>query len=190
LSPRILIAVILSSLLVSGCLYKRYHTNSARSATEQLLITESVERAVAELEIPPVSGRRVAFDVVGLGPGLEWYADLDYVAAAFAHRLMSAEALLANPEEAELLMTLRVAAIGTISRDFTLGIPQINVGLYQSARHHGYTKLQLVTRDGTGALVAESKPVIESTRHDYVEMMQIIWRRQDIYPDDGAIGID
>ena len=76
LSPRILIAVILSSLLVSGCLHKRYHTDSARSATEQLLITESVERAVAGLEIPPVSGRRVAFDVVGLGPGLEFYAEV------------------------------------------------------------------------------------------------------------------
>jgi hypothetical protein len=87
-------------------------------------------------------------------------------------------------------MTARVAALGTVARQFTLGFPQLGVGLYQNSKQHGYAKLRVVTRDGEGAFVAESEPVMVSSRHDFLEVMQIILRRQDIYPDDHMLGID
>jgi len=43
------IAYVLS-LLAVGCLHQRVHTDSDRSATEQLLIAEAAERAVASAE--------------------------------------------------------------------------------------------------------------------------------------------
>ena len=39
--------LLLLPLLVTGCLHQRFHSDSARSATEQLLIAEAAERAVA-----------------------------------------------------------------------------------------------------------------------------------------------
>ncbi len=55
--PILLLLLLVS--LSSGCLYQRHQTHSARSATEQLLLTESIERAVARLVLPEVSGRAV-----------------------------------------------------------------------------------------------------------------------------------
>jgi hypothetical protein len=87
-------------------------------------------------------------------------------------------------------MTARVAALGTVARQFTLGVRSLGVGVYQNSEHHGYAKLRLVTRNSEGALVTESEPVMASTRYDYLEVMQIILRKQDIYPGDRMLGID
>jgi hypothetical protein len=182
--------VLVVPLLVVGCLHQRFHTDSARSATEQLLIAEAAERAAASVELPPVAERRVALEVVGLGPGKEFYQDLPYVQAALQHRLLEEGATIVEPGDADLVMTARVAALGTVARQFTLGFPQLGVGLYQNSKQHGYAKLRVVTRDGEGAFVAESEPVMVSSRHDFLEVMQIILRRQDIYPDDHMLGID
>jgi hypothetical protein len=77
-----------------------------------------------------------------------------------------------------------------VARRFTLGFPYFNVGFYQNSKQHGYAKLRVVTRDGAGVFVAESEPVMASTRHDFREVMQIIFRSQDIYPDQRMVGID
>jgi hypothetical protein len=183
-------AVLLVPLLLAGCLHQRFHTDSARSATEQLLIAEAAERAVASVELPSVDGRRVALEVVGLGPGKEFHQDLPYLQAALQDRLLEEGATIAEAGEADLVMTARVAALGTVAREFTLGIPYLNIGIYQNSKQRGYAKLRVVTRDGGGARVAESEPVMESVRHDYLTVMQIIVRKQDIYPDQWVLGID
>jgi len=182
--------VLVVSLLAVGCLHQRVHTDSDRSATEQLLIAEAAERAVAAVQLPAVSGRPVSLEVVGLGPGKEFALDLPYLKAALENRLLEEGALVVEPSDAELLMTARVGALGTVARRFTLGLPYLGIGIYQNSKHHGYAKLRLVTRDETGTLVAKSEPVMEDTRFDYIEVMQIILRKQDIYPDDRRLGID
>lgn len=177
-------------LLAAGCLSQRFHTDSARSATEQLLIAGAAEKAAAEVEVPPVSEREVSLEVVGLGPGQEFYVDLLYLRAALEHRLLEEGAVLVEPAEAALRLTARVAALGTVSRQFTLGVPRLRIELYQNAKHRGYARLRLVAVDRDGALVAESEPVMTRTRHDFRQFMQIIWRQQDIYPEDRSLGLD
>jgi len=180
-------AAMLLSVLAAGCLPDRIQTNTVRTSTEQLLLTEAVERAVAALELPDVSGRRVALEIVALGPGQEFYVDVPYVRAALDSRLLHAGATVVA-ETPDLQMTARVGTLGTTAREFTLGIR--DVGLYRSSKQHGYTKLTVVTRDRAGHFVAESRPVMKHTRHDYIELMQIILRNQDIYPDDRTFDVD
>ena len=182
--------VLVVPLLAVGCLHQRVHSDSARTATEQLLIAEAAERAVGSVDLPSVSGREVALEVVGLGPGKEFYQDVPYVQAALQHRLLEEGATIVESGDAELVMMVRVAALGTVARQFILGIPYFNVGFYQNSKQHGYAKLRIVTRDGAGASVAESEPVMERSRHDFLEVMQIIFRSQDIYPDQRMVGID
>ena len=62
--PR-LVGLCLCASLTSGCIYSRHQTHTGRSATEQLLLTQSIERAVARLELPEVDGLDVAVDSKG-----------------------------------------------------------------------------------------------------------------------------
>jgi len=172
-------------------MYQRYTTNTDRSSTEQLLVSESVERAVAAVDIPDVAGRKVAVEVVSVDRGAEFYDDRPYVQSAIEHRLRRAGAVIVPAEAADLIVLARVGAVGTVSRQLALGIPNLNINFYTSAKHHGYTKLRLVTTDpASGAMVAQSEPVMKSSRHDYWSLLQFIVWHQDIYPDVHAVDID
>jgi len=182
--------ILLSPLLTVGCLYDRYTSNTQRSATEQLLVSTSVDRAVEAVELPEVSGRRVAVKVVGLGHIDEDYDDLQYLQTALEQRLLRADGILAEKgDAADLRMTVLVGAVGTVERHFTLGLPSYNVGVFGHYKQQGYTKMSLLTRDGSGEIVADSPSVMERAHHEVWELLMIVWRRQDIFPD-RAVGID
>ena len=149
------------ALLTPGCLYSRYTSNTQRSATEQLLISTAAQRAVDAVELPEVSGRRVSVRVVGLGHIDKDYDDLEYLRTALEQRLLRAGGMVANREAAELRMTAMVGSIGTAARHFTLGTRALGVAVFAVEKRRGYTKLSLLTQDGSGRIVADSPPVIE-----------------------------
>ncbi len=183
--------VLLCPLLTLGCLYDRYTSNTKRSATEQLLVSTSVDRAVDAVALPEVDGRRVAVRVVGLGHIDKDYDDLEYVQTALEQRVLRLGGMIAKkPEAADLRMTVLVAAVGTVERHFVVGVPNFNIGIFGHYKQHGYTKLSLLTQDPSGQIVADSPFVMEGAHHEIWELMMAVWRREDIYPDERALGVD
>ena len=181
------VVAMLAAALGSGCVYARNLTDTARSATEQLLLTESVERAVDALELPAVAGRKVALEIESLAP-----EDAKYLEAVTLIRLQNAGARMVPADEAELVLKMRAGALGTVSRQLLFGIPPVPVPnsittvpglpIYTVSKQRGYTKLRLVTYDDTGRLVAESGPVMRRASFEVYSLFLFTWYRNDIYP--------
>jgi hypothetical protein len=81
--------IFLSSLLVllvSGCAFTRTPTQTPRSATEQLLLSQAIERSLQDLSIPLMEGSSVIVETVGFAvpPASIIPSDLTYVRDAVA----------------------------------------------------------------------------------------------------------
>ena len=172
--------------LADGCLYNRFNTNTGRSATEQLLISDSIRRVVDQLEIPDVKDRKVAVELSAIPS-----ADATYLKNMLEGRLGSAGATLVPVDQAELKIVALVGAIGTVDRNASFGLPALpipSIGttppipFVASKRQRGYTQAQLLTWSSTGALIAASAPVIDASRFDITSVLFFEIRRNDVYP--------
>lgn len=184
--------LLAASLALSACSHTRHVTHTPRTATEQLLVTESTERAVKALALPGVEGRRVAIDLVGVAPGAEFYDDLPYLEATLARRLRDDGAVVVgDPGEAERVLGVRVGALATTSTQSSFGLPEVPlvVGavpalkIYRTFTQHGFTKLRVTQRDADGTRVAGEEVVMERTRFKVRKLFFLTFRSErDIYP--------
>lgn len=118
--PGRLAAVCIALALVSGCTSAR-QTDTARTAREQLLISNAVDQALAKVDFAAFRGQRVLVEEKYLD-----CTDKGYVIGSIRHRLLLNGATIApKPEEADVVMELRSGAVGTDDADSYLGIPQI-----------------------------------------------------------------
>lgn len=98
-------------------------SNTARTATEQLLISNAVDQALDKMDFRAFSGHAVFLD--------DRYVDcLDkqYVIASVRHRILYQGAILVTkPEDADVLVEMRTGVVGTDIVDSFLGIPEVTV---------------------------------------------------------------
>lgn len=187
---RILTAVLFFSLSVfgSGCVYTRYITDTKRSATEQLLLTVAIERALSRLELPDVAGKQVSLTVVSLAKPDE----TAFLESAAKLRLRQAGATIVDADTATLNLLLYAGTLGTISRSFTFGIPPVPIPdaafavpglpILSSVKQRGYAKLRVVTTDAHGAFVAESAPSMQRSTFNVFSVFNYSRYTNDIYP--------
>jgi hypothetical protein len=108
--------------LGTGCVQTKM-TAPARSAVEQLLLSTATDRALQEIGIPEISGRRVFVT----GEYLESY-DRAYALGAIRDFLSRNGALLAQSrDEAELIVEPRSGALSVDTSESLLGIPSMPV---------------------------------------------------------------
>lgn len=108
---------------VVGCGTTRW-SDSKRTATEQLLIADAVERAVMQIDMRPLAGRSVFLDTAIL----DEVTDGKYLASALRHQLLASGCRLAAAhDDAEVVVEARAGAIGTDRNDVLLGIPATSV---------------------------------------------------------------
>jgi hypothetical protein len=111
------------ALAVSGCGTTRW-SDSKRTATEQLLIADAVERAVMRIDMRPLAGQSVFLDTTILDD----VSDGKYLASALKHQLLASGCRLATTQDAaEILVEARAGAIGTDRNDVLLGVPATSV---------------------------------------------------------------
>lgn len=182
------LSVVLSSALAGGCLYTRYQTDSARSATEQLLLTTSMDRAVARISLPEVAGLNVALELASLAPD-----EAAYLGASIRERLRTLGARLEFEGEPDLVLVGLVGAIGTASRDLAFGLPALPLPtggaspafpILRVLKQRGYTKLRVLARHSSGELVPAGGPVFERASFEVYSFLFLALRRNDIYPDE------
>lgn len=110
-------------LALTGCGTTR-STDSARTATEQLLISDAIDRAVQTIDFAPLRGQTVYLD----DSKLEGVVDKNYLVSTLRqHVLASGCTLKNNRNEADFIVEARAGAVGTDRNDLLFGIPATNV---------------------------------------------------------------
>lgn len=114
--------VILAGGLTHGCTSLKT-TNTARSSTEQLLISNAVDQALDKIDFRPFSGSAVYLE--------EKYVDgVDkaYVISSIRHRILySGARLVDKAEDSQVVLEPRTGVVGTANNESFVGIPEITL---------------------------------------------------------------
>jgi len=121
---RSVLAILLVSLIAAaGCGTTRW-TDTTRTATEQLLISDAIDRAVSNFDLRALAGKTIYLDTTRL----KTTVDADYLVSSLRqHALASGCILKAKIEEADYVVEIRSGAVGTDRHDALFGIPATNV---------------------------------------------------------------
>lgn len=99
-------------------------SNTQRTATEQLLISDAIDRAVQAVDFSKLSGQSVFFDDRHLYKAV----DDGYLISSMRQHLLASGCILKDDrEQATFIVEPRAGAIGTDNDELLFGIPATNV---------------------------------------------------------------
>jgi hypothetical protein len=120
---RTALGVGLGVLVLAGCGTTR-SSDSLRTATEQLLISDAIDRAVQTIDFAPLRGQTVYLD----DSKLEDVVDKNYLVSTLRQHILASGCTLKNTRnEADFIVEARAGAVGTDRNDLLFGIPATNV---------------------------------------------------------------
>jgi hypothetical protein len=111
-------------LLLAGC-----GTALQRNGTEQLLLSDSVDRAIDQLDLSGLAGRKVYLDTEYMKTfkGTNVYINSDYMISALRQKMTTSGLQVETTRtEADYILEARVGALGTDTMEVTYGIPSSN----------------------------------------------------------------
>jgi hypothetical protein len=112
--------MLLSLCAAVGCTSTKT-TNTARTAREQLLVSNAIDQSLAKVDFTALQGSKVFIDDKYLD-----CVDKGYLIGSIRHRaLVNGATLAAKPEDADIVLEIRSGAIGTDHADSFLGTPEI-----------------------------------------------------------------
>ena len=127
-----LIAPVCCLLIAGGC-----GSAIQRNGTEQLLLSDSVDHAIDQLDLAPLAGRKIYLDTEYMrtfkGPNVS--ISSDYMISALRQKLTTTGCQIQTTRtDADYVLEARVGALGTDTMEVTYGIPSSNgVGAAASA---------------------------------------------------------
>ena len=150
--PRLHWLVVCAGIVVvTGCTSTN-SSNTARTATEQMLVSNAVDQSLSKVDFQAFGDRKVFVEEKYLD-----CTDKNYVVSSVRHRvLMQGAQIVAKPEDADLILELRSGAVGTNTSNSFLGIPQIQlpgmistpeIKLVNRVNQTGMAKIGLVAYD-------------------------------------------
>jgi hypothetical protein len=99
-------------------------TDTLRTATEQLLVSDAIDRAVQSVDFQPLVGQSVFLD----DSHLTNVTDRDYLVSTMRQHLLASGCILReNRSDADFVVEARAGAVGTDRSDLLFGIPATNV---------------------------------------------------------------
>jgi hypothetical protein len=119
------LAIILAVGLgaASGCGTTKW-TDTSRTATEQLLIAYSMERAVSRIDFRALAGKTAFVD----DTYVKTVTDSAYLVSSIRQQALAAGTLLKEKrEEADYVVEVRAGAVGTDRHDVLVGFPQTTI---------------------------------------------------------------
>jgi hypothetical protein len=121
---RIALPILLTTaVLVAGCGTTRW-SDTMRTGTEQLLLSDAIDRAVSNFDLRALAGKEVYFDTSYLKPS----ADADYLIGSLRqHALASGCILRTKAEEADYVVEIRSGTLGTDRHDLLFGVPATTI---------------------------------------------------------------
>jgi hypothetical protein len=124
-SPRLsaICLVIVAAVTGPGCGTTRW-SDTTRTATEQLLISDAVDRAISDFDFSLLAGREVFFDASYLAG----VTDERYIVSSLRQHLLASGCILREEkEEAEYVVEARSGGVGTDRSDVLIGVPAVQV---------------------------------------------------------------
>lgn len=118
-------AVLLTAVAaaLAGCGSTRT-SNTLRTGTEQLLISDAIDRTVESLDFSPLRNETVFLDETRLAE----VVDKSYLISSLRQRMLATGLVLkATREEAAYVVEPRAGAVGTDDHDLLFGIPAVQV---------------------------------------------------------------
>lgn len=117
------LATLILLLLAAGCGTSKW-TDTGRSATEQLLITDAMDRAVSQLDFHALAGKTCFIDTTPLRK----ISDSEYLVSCMRQHMFACGCIVKdNKPEADYIVEVRAGAVGTDRNDVLYGIPAVNV---------------------------------------------------------------
>jgi hypothetical protein len=151
LKHSLLIVVLGAAVMTAGCTTTST-SNTARTAKEQMLLSNAVDQSLDKVDFAPLSGQKVFVDEKYLE-----CVDKSYVMGSVRHRVMRAGGTLAGTaDDADVIMEVRSGGVGTDSTEMYVGVPPLPLGvgmqtpeirLSERKSQYGYSKLGLVVYD-------------------------------------------
>ena len=136
------VAAALMLTCFAGCATTKT-SNTARTATEQLLLSNAIDQSLNKVDFSAMHGRRVFLDPAYLDG-----VDKQYVIASLRHHLLYNGVHLAEAaDKADLILEPRSGGIGTDTTESYYGVPAISLpgGLFT------IPEIKLVTRTNQNA---------------------------------------
>jgi hypothetical protein len=107
----------------AGCGTTKW-SDSPRTATEQLLISDAVDRAISEIDFSALADKGVYLDTRFIATTL----DQNYVTSTLRqHMLASGLIIKDKAEEADYVVEVRTGSLGTNRNDVLIGVPATNI---------------------------------------------------------------
>ena len=165
--------ILLATLLLLGAIgcASTSRVSSPRTAWEQILSTEAIDRAMAQLEWPELPGRTVFVSLGAPYEGATAPSDREYLQRNIQVALADRGALIVTEfDQAELTLTVLVGAVGldigerffgfkgTAGGFIPITIPEL--ALFKRTRREGFAKTEIALVDHkNGAVIHRSGPV-------------------------------
>jgi len=117
---RVILALVLLCSSWIGCGTSKW-TDTQRTATEQLLISDAMDRAVSQLDFRALAGKKVYLDTTPMKTG----TDSAYLTSTLRQHLLASGCILKDKlEDADYVIEARTGSTGTDNHSLLLGIPQ------------------------------------------------------------------
>jgi hypothetical protein len=185
--------------LLAGCATAT-QTAPGRTATEQLLIARAAEQAAGKLEFPLPPGSRVMLRPAGFG-GEEG----EYAVSALRSALASkGHPLALRPEDAEIVVEVRKAALSIDEMNHLVGIPSVTlpniaalsiftvpeISLYSRRDRTGVAEFLLFAYDARTGRPLEVQDRVAATTmiRAHKALLVFSWGKQDVRPGDPTLG--
>jgi hypothetical protein len=180
---------LLIALFCGGCA-SQFETNPARSATEQLLLSSSADRALASVNLDIFAGKTVFLD-----PTYFDSYDSKYALGEIRDALSRAGALLvSNATNSEIIVEARSGALSIDNDASLVGIPSMNIPIpfsvpiqipeiafYKTQIQDSYAKIALLAyANQSRAHIYSSGPLAGTSYSDYHKILFFSWISTDI----------
>ncbi|MFN3522928.1 MAG: DUF6655 family protein [Phenylobacterium sp.] len=192
-------AAFAAVLLLAGCATAT-QTTPGRTATEQLLVAHAAEQAAKKIEIPLPAGSRVFVLPAGFG-GEEGQYAISALRSTLANR---GYALAQKPEEADVVLEVRKAALSIDEMSHLIGIPSVTLpniaalsaftvpelSLYARRDRSGVAEFLLFAYDAKSGkpLHVQDRVVGATMIRAHKALLVFSWGKQEVRPGDPALG--
>lgn len=179
MGPRRIVVVpaAVLGLLGAGCTTVRM-TPTTRSSVEQRLLTASLERAAAELDIRALAGKRLKLELFGLTD------DQVFAREFLRSRLESRGVRVVSAGEADATFRVFATALAVDTASTLLGLPAMQapvlavpipeVALFKWDRNRGHAQFQSYVYDPAGRLLEPGPSALGQAKYDRFTIMIFI----------------
>ncbi len=167
--------ILVLGAVLPGCGSTKW-THTPRSATEQLLISDAMDRAVNKLDLRSLAGKQVFLDAAPLVGTI----DSAYLTSLIRQHMLASGCILKELKtEADYVVEVRTGAVGTDHRELLFGVPATNT--------HG-----LVPLPGVPDIIPEMPLATKNEQRAIVKLAAFAYNRKTGRPvwQSGAVPIE